>query len=162
MPKKRGFFSPKRPPKEERPLASFQAEVSGNRYRPLSSLPEVKQHNDGVLILQGDGGGQIYVVARATQVKCSVEMLEQLLIDLDAIAWGGQRCQQPSYLLRTSSDWIYGSRRDGWRFRFPDVMGSREICQASACGSRSPSWRENSDSASGAQTKQTTLPRAGF
>jgi hypothetical protein len=89
MPKKRGFFSPKRPPKEERPLASFQAEVSGNPYRPLSSLAKAKQHNDGVLILQGDDGGQIYVVARATQVKCSVEMLEQLLIDLDAIAWAG-------------------------------------------------------------------------
>ena len=40
-------------------------------------------------LLQGDDGGQIYVVARATQVKCSVEMLEQLLIDLDAIAWAG-------------------------------------------------------------------------
>lgn len=89
MPKKRIIFSPQRSPKEERPLASFQAEVSGNPYQPLSSLAEAKQHNDGVLILQGDDGGQIYVVARATQVKCSVEMLEQLLIDLDAIAWPG-------------------------------------------------------------------------
>ena len=89
MSKKQKIFYPKTSPTEERPLASFQAEVSGNPYQPLSSLAEAKQHNDGVLILQGDDGGQIYVVARATQVKCSVEMLEQLLIDLDAIAWPG-------------------------------------------------------------------------
>ena len=39
------------------------------------------------MILQGDDGGQIYLVARATEVKCSAEALQQLLIDLDEIAW---------------------------------------------------------------------------
>jgi len=89
MPKKQKLFSPKTPPMEERPLASFLAEASGNSYQPLSTLDEAKKHNDGILILQGDDGGQIYVVARATCVKCSVETLEQLLIDLDEIAWPG-------------------------------------------------------------------------
>jgi hypothetical protein len=87
MPKKRKFFSPKTSPTEERPLAAFQAEASGISYQPLSSLAEAKQYNDGVLILQGDDGGQIYVVACATEIKCTLKTLEQLLIDLDEIAW---------------------------------------------------------------------------
>jgi hypothetical protein len=89
MPKKQKLFSPKTSPAEERPLASFLAEASGNSYQPLSTLVEAKKYNDGILILQGDDGGQIYVVARAADVKCSVETLKQLLIDLDEIAWPG-------------------------------------------------------------------------
>jgi hypothetical protein len=83
------FFSPKPSRVEERPVASFQAEASGKPYQPLSSLAEAKQYGDGVLILQGDDGGQIYVVIRAIDVKCPAEVLEKLLIDLDEIAWPG-------------------------------------------------------------------------
>jgi hypothetical protein len=87
MRKKPKLFSPKTSPVEERPLASFQAEASGKPYQPLSSLAEAKQYSDGVLILQGDDGGQIYVVVRAIDVKCPAEALQKLLIDLDEIAW---------------------------------------------------------------------------
>jgi hypothetical protein len=87
MEKKSKIFSPKPSPPEERPLAAFQAEASGTANQPLSSLAEARQYEDGILILQGDDGGQIYVVARAIGVKCSMETIEQLLMDLDAIAW---------------------------------------------------------------------------
>jgi hypothetical protein len=52
-------------------------------------MADAKRFDDGVVILQGDDGGQIYLVAHAIEVKCSPETLEQLLIDLDEIAWPG-------------------------------------------------------------------------
>jgi hypothetical protein len=87
MRKKPRLFWHKTSPVEERPLASFQAEASGKPYQPLSTLAEAKRYSDGVLILQGDDGGQIYVVVRAIDVKCPAEALEKLLVDLDEIAW---------------------------------------------------------------------------
>ena len=89
MPRKPRVFSPEALPGWERPLAAFQSETSGAAYQPLSTLAEAKKHTDGIVILQGDDGGQIYVVARAIDVKCSTEALERLLVDLDEIAWPG-------------------------------------------------------------------------
>jgi hypothetical protein len=89
MSKKPKIFSPKTSPAEERPLAAFQAEASGQLYQQLPTLAKAKEYDDGVVILQGDDGGQIYLVCRATDVNCSVEALEQLLVDLDEIAWPG-------------------------------------------------------------------------
>jgi hypothetical protein len=58
-------------------------------YSPLKSLTEARAVSDGVVILQGDDGGQIYVVCRASEVSCGVEVLDGLLLDLDDIAWPG-------------------------------------------------------------------------
>ena len=58
-------------------------------YQPLHSLDEAKSFSDGVVILEGDDGGQIYIVSPASLVECSAETLNQLLRDLDAIAWPG-------------------------------------------------------------------------
>ena len=55
-------------------------------YQPLHSLDEAKSFSDGVVILEGDDGGQIYVVAPASLVRCSAETLGDLLRDLDSIA----------------------------------------------------------------------------
>jgi hypothetical protein len=54
------------------------------------------------VILQGDNGGQTYLVARAVDVRGSVEALEQLLVDLDEQAWLGND---------TNSRRIYYERR---------------------------------------------------
>ena len=58
-------------------------------YYPLHSLAEAKSFSDGVVILEGDDGGQIYIVCPASLVECSVEALENLLRDLDDISWPG-------------------------------------------------------------------------
>jgi hypothetical protein len=58
-------------------------------YRPLHSLSEAKSFSDGAVILEGDDGGQIYIVCPASLVRCSVEALESLLRDLDNISWPG-------------------------------------------------------------------------
>lgn len=89
MTKKPKIFSTKASSRIERPLAVFQSETAGVAYQPLSTLGEAKEFEDGIVILQGDDGGQIYVVIKATDVKCSTETLETLLVDLDKIAWPG-------------------------------------------------------------------------
>jgi hypothetical protein len=56
-------------------------------YQPLRSLDEARSLSDGAVILEGDDGGQIYVVCPVSLVRCSAETLNDLLRDLDAIAW---------------------------------------------------------------------------
>jgi hypothetical protein len=71
----------------ERPLGRIFAAAHGGRYMPLRSLEEAKSVDDGVVILQGDDGGQIYVVARGVDVLCSESDLQALLRELDEMSW---------------------------------------------------------------------------
>ena len=76
-------------PDHERPLGRIFADVHGAPFQPLRSLEEAKGASDGVVILQGDDGGQIYLVCHASQVRCSEDALRVLLRELDEIAWPG-------------------------------------------------------------------------
>ncbi|MCA1819201.1 MAG: hypothetical protein LC620_03985, partial [Halobacteriales archaeon] len=58
-------------------------------YAPLKTLAEARAAPDGVVILQGDDGGQIYVVAPARLVACTEGALQTLLVDLDQTEWRG-------------------------------------------------------------------------
>jgi hypothetical protein len=69
------------------PLRSMMAESGMISYHPLRSLEEAQSYDDGVVVLQGDDGGQLYVVCPARLVSCSSETLRQLLLDLDARIW---------------------------------------------------------------------------
>jgi hypothetical protein len=71
----------------QRPLGRILADAHGGQYLPLRSLAEAKSVAGGVVILQGDDGGQIYVVARAADVSCAEEILYALLHELDGMAW---------------------------------------------------------------------------
>ena len=71
----------------ERPLGGFMAAAHGAAFHPLRSLSEAKAAHDGTVILEGDHGGQVYVVARAAYLQCDESALEQLLADLDALVW---------------------------------------------------------------------------
>jgi len=71
----------------ESPVRGAVARVEGTSYYPLRSLEEAKSYVDGVVVLEGDYGGQIYVVCPASLVCCGQEALEKLLRDLDGIAW---------------------------------------------------------------------------
>ena len=82
-------FTPETIKDYERPLGRLLSEIPGHTFLPLKSLEEAKSFEDSVVILQGDDGGQIYVVCQASQVACSEHVLEQLLQDLDEIAWPG-------------------------------------------------------------------------
>jgi len=85
----RKIHKPESLPDHERPLGRFRAEGHDVVFRPLASLAEARAAEDGVVILQGDDGGQVYVVCSAAQVQCSESALEQLLVDLDELAWPG-------------------------------------------------------------------------
>lgn len=68
-------------------MRSMMAEAAGTDYQPFGSLAEARADPDGVVVLEGDMGGQIYLVVRAAEVACSEDALEQLLRDLDAREW---------------------------------------------------------------------------
>ena len=74
-------------PDHESSVRSMKADAEGKSYVPFKSLADAKTHKDAVVILEGDDGGQIYVVCPASKVKCSEETLRQLLSDLDAKKW---------------------------------------------------------------------------
>lgn len=74
---------------DESGLRRLIADAHGTRYQALTSLTEAKVHEDGVVVLEGDDGGQVYAVFPARAVKCDAEALDHLLRDLDAIAWPG-------------------------------------------------------------------------
>jgi hypothetical protein len=63
------------------------AQATGNAYVALHTLSEAQAVTDGVVILEGDYGGQIYVVARAALVRCTDRALRQLSSDLDGQEW---------------------------------------------------------------------------
>ena len=61
--------------------------ASGNQpFRAFRSLAEAAA-NGGVVILQGDDGGQIYLTCPATKIKCSEADLRDLLEYLDSKGW---------------------------------------------------------------------------
>jgi hypothetical protein len=63
------------------------AEAHGEDFRPLRSLDEAKRCEDGVVILEGDYGGQVYLTCPARLVCCPPETLYQLLLDIDSKCW---------------------------------------------------------------------------
>lgn len=71
------------------PLRSLIGEATSTGYTSFDSLAHARRDPHGVVILEGDDGGQIYVVAPVRLVRCSEEFLEQLLVDLDEICWPG-------------------------------------------------------------------------
>ena len=74
-------------PEHESGVRRLVSDARNIPYHPLHSLEEAKSFPDGIVILEGDDGGQIYLVCPASLVKCSEEALNDLLRELDHIAW---------------------------------------------------------------------------
>ena len=73
--------------KGESPVRRMMADAEGTEYRSFDSLADAQRDPNGVVVLEGDDGGQIYVVALARDVACSEATLHQLLLDIDAREW---------------------------------------------------------------------------
>ena len=71
----------------ESPLRRMMSDSYGVKYTALESLAEARNMNNAYLIMQGDEGGQIYLVIPANLVKCDEKALEVLLKDLDSLSW---------------------------------------------------------------------------
>jgi len=68
-------------------LRRLVADANGAEYSALRSLSEARTFNDSTVILEGDYGGQIYVVAPVVYVKCNESRLHSLLAKIDATQW---------------------------------------------------------------------------
>jgi hypothetical protein len=71
------------------PLRELMAEAVGGSYVAFETLCEAKADPEGVVIVEGDDGGQIYIVVPAQQVLCAYQTLTWLLHDVDGISWPG-------------------------------------------------------------------------
>jgi len=81
------LFQPPQLPSHESAVRRLMAEATGASYQALESLAEAQAAPDGVVILEGDDGGQVYLTVPARLVRCSEQTLATLLADLDAHAW---------------------------------------------------------------------------
>ena len=68
-------------------VRSLVAQSEGEEYIAHKSLAEANADSDGVVIFEGDDGGQIYAVARAAFVSCPEAQLHRLISELDALSW---------------------------------------------------------------------------
>ena len=68
-------------------VRSLIARARGEEHVAHRSLAEAKVDPNGVVVFEGDYGGQIYLVARANFVCCTEPQLETLLSELDALGW---------------------------------------------------------------------------
>ncbi len=128
------------------------AAAYGERYEALPSLEEARRTDDAVVILDGDGASQIYVVCPAARVACPPDALTRLLLDLDQLAWCGRNpaSARVYYERRRVGDVIYGGtggarvtaeiwvhtqfERIGLRPAICDVLAGREAALALAGG----------------------------
>ena len=74
-------------PEHESPVRRMMADAHGTPFHTLRTLDEARQHDDGVAILQGDWGGQIYAVIPVRMIRCTADTMQKLLLDLDTEAW---------------------------------------------------------------------------
>lgn len=142
------------------------AAAYGERYEAFGSLEQARQAGDGVVILDGDGASQIYVVCLAADVACPPDALTRLLLDLDEISWCGRNpaAARVYYERHRVGDVIYGGtggarvaaepwvhtqfERIGLRPAICDVLAGRAAAVAasqSASLDRDQTGMENTD-----------------
>ena len=63
------------------------ADSAATGYESFASLDAARRAPDAFVILEGDDGGQIYVVAPVERVACAESTLHSLLHDIDACEW---------------------------------------------------------------------------
>src|SRR5262245_15173700 len=83
-------MEPKKIPAGQSMVRSIMAEQEGHAYHPLGGFEEAKKDPDGVVVFEGDYGGQIMMTIRMKYVQCSERALDLLLADLATLAWGDE------------------------------------------------------------------------
>jgi hypothetical protein len=105
---KNSIFTGDNLPDHESGVRRMMADAEGSSYVSFKSLAEAKSHRDGFVILEGDDGGQIFVVCSASEVNCSEEVLRQLLLDLDAKTWDSPDAARIYYERRQVGEGVAG------------------------------------------------------
>jgi hypothetical protein len=102
-------------PEHESPVRRMMADAHGTPFHPLRTLDEARQHDDGVAVLQGDWGGQIYAVIPVRMIRCSEHTLQNLLLHLDTEAWSCNENEGASiyYERKPAGTGVAGGMRGG-------------------------------------------------
>ena len=74
-------------PDRESSVRCLMADSRYQTYQTCHSLAEVQAVPDGVGVFEGDYRGQIYLIVRASAVRCQENALHQLLADIDDREW---------------------------------------------------------------------------
>jgi hypothetical protein len=90
------------------PNKSAVRELAEPEHVAFSSLAEAQSDPHGVVILEGDYGGQIYVVARASLVRCDEGALRRLLEEIDSRCWEDPDGASVLYERRVEGEGIVG------------------------------------------------------
>lgn len=69
-------------------MRSLYNKAHGIEYNPIDGYELAKNTEDACVILEGDWGGQIYLVCPMKYVHCSEKTLLNLLKSIDSIEWG--------------------------------------------------------------------------
>jgi hypothetical protein len=98
------------------PVRFAISQVCNTEYEPIEGFEGALNTQDAVLIMEGDWGGQIYLTCPMKLVHCSEGALENLLTDLDDIAW---HCNEGLgtgiyYEVRKPGEWISGGLGGGY------------------------------------------------
>jgi hypothetical protein len=103
-------------PRGYSPIRFAMSEVCNIEYKPIEDFEEALNTEDAVLVMEGDFGGQIYLTCPMKLVRCSEEALENLLTDLDDIAWHCNKGLGTGiyYEVRKPGDWISGGMGGGY------------------------------------------------
>jgi hypothetical protein len=102
------IFVPETLSDSESGLRKMKAEADGTSYVSFKSLADAQSNPNGVVILEGDDGGQTYVVCPASKVKCSEETLRQLLSDLDSKKWDSPDMAHIYYEQKRMGEGVFG------------------------------------------------------
>jgi len=73
--------------KKQSPLRSLMAEANKSVYKGINSLEKARKTKNSYLIMEGDDGGQIYVVCPVKLIQCDKKRIEQLLEEVDKTQW---------------------------------------------------------------------------
>jgi hypothetical protein len=98
------------------PIRFAMSQVCNIEYKPIEDSEEALNTQDAILIMEGDWGGQIYLTCPVRLVHCSEEALENLLTDLDDIAWDCNEGKGTGiyYEVRKPDEWLSAGMGGGF------------------------------------------------
>lgn len=100
-------------PAHESGVRRLVADAHGSAYHALESLAQARAFSDAVVVLEGDYGGQIYVVASVHLVQCEESSLNRLLAELDALEWKDEDGASVFYERRVTGEGVAGGMGGG-------------------------------------------------
>jgi hypothetical protein len=106
-------IDPKNISEHESPLRKMVADSQGLKYEAIETLDKAKETKNSYLIMEGDDGGQIYLVAPVEIVKADPQTLHDLLKDLDARKWNDLSMARMYYEIHDVGSGIPGGMGGG-------------------------------------------------